>query len=97
MVDPQASLFWRGALQSGLVDAEGLKACWEALPAEKRIADQLDRRLARQAIQAGLVTLWQAQQLLAGRFTGYQIDRYVLLDVIGQGGMGASIGPRTLA
>ena len=88
MVDPQASLFWRAALQSGLVDAEGLKACWEALPAEKRVADQLDRRLARQAIQAGLVTLWQAQQLLAGRFTGYQIDRYVLLDMIGQGGMG---------
>ncbi len=88
MVDPQASLFWTAALQSELVDAEGLKACWEALPAEKRIADQLDRRLARQAIQAGFVTLWQAQQLLAGRFAGYQIDRYVLLDMIGQGGMG---------
>ncbi len=88
MVDPQATKFWRVALQSGLVDAEGLKACWEALPAGKQIADQLDRRLARQAIQAGLVTLWQAQQLLAGRFSGYHIDRYVLLDLIGQGGMG---------
>ena len=76
---------------------KALKACWEALPPEKRIADQLDRRLARQAIQAGLLTLWQAQQLLAGRFTGYQIDRYVLLDMIGQGGWGASIGPRTRA
>ena len=88
MVDPQASRFWQAVLQSGLVNAEGLKACWEALPAEKRVAVQLDRRLARQAIQRGLLTLWQAQQLLSGRSTGYQIDRYVLLELIGQGGMG---------
>ncbi|MHC5544460.1 serine/threonine-protein kinase, partial [Singulisphaera rosea] len=50
--------------------------------------DQLDRRLARQAIQSNLVTLWQAQQLLSGRSAGFKIDRYVLLDLIGQGGMG---------
>ena len=34
------------------------------------------------------LTLWQAQQLLAGRSSGYKVDRYVLLDLIGQGGMG---------
>ena len=34
------------------------------------------------------LTLWQAQQLLAGRTSGYKVDRYVLLDLIGQGGMG---------
>ena len=39
----------------------------QALPAEKRGGDQLDRRLARQAVQAGRLTLWQAQQLLSGR------------------------------
>ena len=55
---------------------------------EARVAEQLDRRLARQAVQQGRLTLWQAQQLLAGRSSGFQIDRYVLLDLIGQGGMG---------
>jgi serine/threonine protein kinase len=88
MVDPQTSRFWQAALQSRLIDATELTACWEALPPEKRVADHLDRRLARQGVQAGLLTLWQAQQLLAGRSTGFKIDRYVLLEMIGQGGMG---------
>jgi serine/threonine protein kinase len=88
MVDPRTSRFWQAALQSRLIDVAELTACWETLPPEKRVADQLDRRLARQAMQAGLLTLWQAQQLLAGRSTGYKIDRYVLLEMIGQGGMG---------
>ena len=44
--------------------------------------------LARQAVQLKALTLWQAQQLLAGRSSGYKVDRYVLLDLIGQGGMG---------
>ena len=34
------------------------------------------------------LTLWQAQQLMAGRTSGFKVDRYVLLDLIGQGGMG---------
>src|SRR5262249_10468637 len=34
------------------------------------------------------VTIWQAQQLLAGRSSGFKINRYTLLDMIGQGGMG---------
>ena len=34
------------------------------------------------------MTLWQAQQLLAGRTSGFKVDRYLLLDLIGQGGMG---------
>ncbi len=88
MVDPQASRFWQAALQSGLIDAEGLNACFEAILPEKRVAEQLDRRLARQAVQQGRLTLWQAQQLLAGRSSGFKINRYTLLEMIGQGGMG---------
>src|SRR4051794_24641440 len=89
MVDPQGSRFWQAALQSELVDAAALNACWETIPPDKRIADQIDRRLARYAIHAGLLTLWQAQQLLSGRSSGFRIDnRYVLLDLVGQGGMG---------
>ncbi len=88
MADSQASRFWKAALQSGLIDARALAACWEAIPPEKRTPEQIDRRLARQAVQGGHLTLWQAQQLLAGRSSGFKIDRYLLLEMIGQGGMG---------
>src|SRR4051795_9292458 len=88
MVDPKASRFWQVALQSGLIDAEALQACFEAIVPEKRVLEHLDRRLARQAVQQGRLTLWQAQQLLAGRSTGFKINRYTLLEMIGQGGMG---------
>jgi serine/threonine protein kinase len=88
MVDPQASQFWRFAVKSGLLDDEAVQACWEKIPEDKRTADAVDRRLARQAVNAGLLTVWQAQQLLTGRATGFKIDRYLLLDLIGQGGMG---------
>ena len=88
MVDPQASRFWRAAVRSGLVDDAALRTCWEAIPEDKRTADAVDRRLARQAINAGLVTTWQVQQLLTGHVTGFKIDRYILLELLGQGGMG---------
>jgi serine/threonine-protein kinase len=89
MLDPQASRFWQAALLSGLMDVEGLAACWTAIPPEKRDSpEHIDRRLARQALQAQALTLWQAQQLLAGRTSGFKVDRYLLLEMIGQGGMG---------
>ncbi len=88
MLDPRASRFYQAALQSGLIDEAGLGACWGLVPAEKRTPDAIDRRLARQAITTGRLTLWQAQQLLAGRSNGYKIDKYVLLDLLGRGGMG---------
>lgn len=89
MVSPQASMFWQLAAKSGLLDAKKLEKCWEALPPEKREqANALDRRLARQAVVAGFLTVWQAQQLLAGRYQGLRIDRYELQDLLGQGGMG---------
>ena len=89
MLDPQASRFWQATVFSGLMDVEGLNACWNAIPPGKRDApEHIDRRLARQAVQSNSLTLWQAQQLLAGRTSGFKVDRYLLLDLIGQGGMG---------
>ncbi len=89
MADPQSSRFWRAALQSGLLDAQALSACYEAIsPSKRDDLDHIDRRLARQAVLSQVLTLWQAQQLMAGRTSGYKVDRYVLLEMIGQGGMG---------
>lgn len=43
---------------------------------------------AQQLIEAGLVTRWQAQQLLAGRHAFF-LGKYKLLSKLGEGGMGA--------
>jgi serine/threonine-protein kinase len=89
MLEPQASRFWQATLHSGLMDVESLTVCWKAIPLSKRAEpEHIDRRLARQAVQSKALTIWQAQQLLAGRTGGFKVDRYVLLDLIGQGGMG---------
>jgi eukaryotic-like serine/threonine-protein kinase len=89
MLDPQTSRFWQATLLSGLMDAQALTACWNRIaPGKREDPEHLDRRLARQAVEVNALTVWQAQQLLAGRTGGYKVDRYVLLDLIGQGGMG---------
>jgi eukaryotic-like serine/threonine-protein kinase len=89
MYDPRASQFWQATIRSGLLDVEGLTACWDAIePAKRDVPEHIDRRLARRAVESKLLTFWQAQQLLAGRTSGYRVDRYLLMNLIGQGGMG---------
>jgi serine/threonine protein kinase len=89
MLDPRTLRFWQVACQSKLVDEDQLRTCWDQVPVEKRTEDAGDRRLARRVVDAGLMTRWQAQQLLLGmkpHLLWY--DRYVVLDLLGQGGMG---------
>ncbi len=88
MMEPRETRFWQAASQLKLVHPKELQACWDSIPPEKRTRDAVDRRLARQVVAAGHMTLWQAQRILAGRQEGLFIDRYILLDQIGQGGMG---------
>ncbi len=86
---PRNSRFWKAALSSNLIDRATLEACWQAIPPDKRLpVEAAERRLARQVVLAGKLTVWQSQQLLAGKHEGFVIDRYVLLDRIGEGGMG---------
>lgn len=87
-MDPRSSTFWQAAVKLGLIEESALQQCWEAIPADKRTPDAVDRRLARQAVNAGHISLWQAQQMLAGRQAALKIDRYLLQDLLGHGGMG---------
>ncbi len=89
MLDPQASRFWQATLLSGLLDAQGLTACWDAIAPAKREDPAAHRPSAGAA--GGSV---ESPDTLAGTTTprgatsGYKVDRYALLDLIGQGGMG---------
>ncbi len=59
-----------------------------SIPHEKRTIEKIDRYLARRAVESGALTLWQAQQLMNGRWQGLRLGKYVLRQLIGQGGMG---------
>ena len=53
MLDPKDSRFWKATLLSGLMDEQGLTACWNAiLPGKRNDPQHIDRRIARQAVQA---------------------------------------------
>lgn len=88
MVEPEASRFWQASMRCGLVEVETLNTWWNAIPPEKRVFDKVDVYLARQSVESGALTLWQAQQLMNGRWQGLRLGKYVLLQLLGQGGMG---------
>lgn len=50
--------------------------------------EESPRVIAKRLVKQGWLTLWQAQQLLAGR-SQFFLGKYKLLDALGQGGMGS--------
>jgi len=69
--------------QSGVLTENELANALRRLPDDDR-----GRPVARALVEMGVLTRFQAERLLAGRNTGFVMDRYVILDQIGQGGMG---------
>jgi serine/threonine protein kinase len=67
--------------KSGIATAEAL-AQVDGLPEDPRKA-------AGVLIQKGILTKFQAAQLLQGRHKGFVLGPYVVLDLLGRGGMGA--------
>ena len=47
------------------------------------------QKAAATLVAQGVVTRFQAQQLLAGRHRGFRIGAYIIQDLLGRGGMGA--------
>ncbi|MCE9560895.1 MAG: serine/threonine protein kinase [Planctomycetes bacterium] len=69
--------------KSGVVSPQKLaEAASMALPAEPQKA-------AAALVSGGIITRFQAQQLLAGRHKGFRLGSYAILDLLGRGGMGA--------
>jgi eukaryotic-like serine/threonine-protein kinase len=69
--------------QSGLVESAQLEKVVAQLPETNR-----GRVIARELVAHGLLTKFQAEMLLAGRTSGFQLGQYRILDQLGQGGMG---------
>lgn len=70
--------------KSRLLETEQLAEVAARVAAEKGLVPS---RLARQLLDRGSITEWQARQLLAGRY-GFFMGKYKLLERLGGGGMG---------
>lgn len=78
--------FGKAAVASGLVEAEDLKTFWNSLPAETR--PKQGDLFAKLLADRGVLTPFQAQEILAGRAEQLQLGQYMICEKIGQGGMG---------
>ena len=84
----EATSFWKETIEHQLLKPEQLEQCLAEIPDEKRTPDKIENRLARVAIHHKYLTLWQAQRILTRRTASLFIDKYQLIDSLGQGGMG---------
>lgn len=72
--------------QSGLLSAAEVSTFQQALPAPRRPQDA--EGLARELVQARRLTRYQAAAVAQGKAKSLVFDEYVILDKLGQGGMG---------
>jgi serine/threonine-protein kinase len=73
--------------RSGLVPADRLDGFLDGLRSLGKTPAKPDELLARM-IDAGMITPFHADKLAAGKYKGFQIGSYLILDQIGTGGMG---------
>ena len=88
MAKPKADVFLDLLRRSGLVDKGQLHAA--LLPLNEQSGEQplADAELvASRLVEAGLITRWQANKLLEGRYKGFFLGKYKLLEHLGSGGM----------
>jgi serine/threonine protein kinase len=71
--------------KSNLVDPARLDGFLKAGPGDAQPAQEL----ARELVEAGLLTNFHAEQLLQGKWRGFTIGKYLVLERIGSGGMGS--------
>jgi serine/threonine-protein kinase len=72
--------------QSGLLTAAQITSFQDSLPTDKRPKD--GEALARELVRADKLTKYQAQAVYQGKPKGLVFGEYVVLDKLGQGGMG---------
>jgi eukaryotic-like serine/threonine-protein kinase len=88
----QPSLFEQCAVASGLLTQSQLDDAragvrWSEGDEPDPNTQPSDRQLADRLVETGQLNIWQAKQLLDGR-TKFNLGPYLIVDSIGQGGMG---------
>ncbi|QGJ69589.1 Hypothetical protein PBC10988_12710 [Planctomycetales bacterium 10988] len=73
--------------RSGLVNDDALKKSLETFETEDQDSLASTAALACHLIEKGLLTPWQTRMLLQGRWRGFSLGKYKLLNQIGRGGM----------
>ena len=92
MAKTQQQSFREAALTSGLLAADQIAAATEAVRSRsERVppagTDVSDEELAKEMVDLGMITSYQAIQLKEGR-TKFRLKDYLILDYVGKGGMG---------
>jgi serine/threonine protein kinase len=83
---PGLKQFTRRLIQSGLMTADECRAFYRELPADRR--PQTAEQFAQELYAAGKLTRFQAQAVYQGKTRGLVLGNYIVLDKLGQGGMG---------
>src|SRR5439155_21888245 len=73
--------------ESGLVEPERLQAQLEQLGGVMTLPEE-PKELAAALVKQGILTYFQADQLLRGKRRGFIVGKYKLLEQLGSGGMG---------
>lgn len=84
--------FIRQLTDSGLLSADEVAAAVDSLPPEKKPND--GEQLARELVRQKKLTAYQAQRVYAGKGKSLVLGNYVVLDKLGQGGMGLVLKAR---
>jgi serine/threonine protein kinase len=77
---------------SGLMSGQEVRTFLESLPEDNRPQD--GESLARELTASGKLTPYQAEALSSGETSGLVFDQYIVLEKIGQGGMGVVLKAR---
>lgn len=77
------SRFLANLRRSNLLSADQYSAAVDGLPSSDR-----GLHVARALVKRGVLTKFQAEMLLGGRTSGFNVGQYRILDQLGRGGMG---------
>ena len=78
--------FVQQIVAGGLMSADEVAAVVDALPGDKQLRDA--EQLARELVRQKKLTAYQAKEAYSGRGKSLVLGNYVVLDKLGQGGMG---------
>jgi serine/threonine protein kinase len=84
--------FQQRIVASGLMSADEISAATAQLGADKRPQDA--QQLARELVRQKKLTAYQAKEIYTGRGASLVLGNYVVLDKLGQGGMGMVLKAR---